>query len=187
MNATRGQRGMDFQKRADDNFAKANHAISKETEQLIAGHAAKGMLNSGGTAKLAIEIYEQKSGEALNQSLIEMGKQIDHRGKRWDTAASQIEQALAKQIELAPTILHRPLGLAGVAKNTDAGRAVDRLLTEAATRLRGQLSEFRDGWTAPIPALWKERHPYLHDISLLVVGGVISLIVAWIGGYLGGT
>lgn len=176
---------MDFGDRASKNFEKANTAIAEECEQLIAGHAAKGMLGSGGTAKAAIRIFESHSSAALQQTLAEMGKRIEHRGKQWNEASTQIGRALGAQIEAAPRILARPLGLAGIAKETDARRAVDQLLAKAAERLRGELSEFEDGWTAPVPATWKERHPLLHDIGLLVGGGAISLIVAWAGGFLG--
>jgi hypothetical protein len=85
-----------------------------------------------------------------------------------------IGDALNLQIASARTILRRPIRAADRSSSASATSATDRRIKAAASRLREQLSEFAQGWTAPVPKLWKDRHPFFYAVILLLIGAAIG-------------
>ena len=163
-----------YEKRAAEIFRACNGEINAKTEAMVAEHSAAGRLKSGATAIRAVTIFEEESRLALGKSLDEMAKQIEHRGREWNAATAAIGRALESHVGEARAVLERPLQLAGATGGTAAARAIDLRLNEIAESLRGQLNEFHEGWTAPVPKPWKERHPNLDRIIFAVIGAVIA-------------
>ena len=141
-----------------------------------ANHSAKGLLQSGATAKAAVRIYKSRMGEALRQVLDESAKVIDHRGRSWRRAMGAISDVLTEERNLVSEAVSKSLMLAGV-DTGDARLAVNKLLDEVASDLQSVLDEFAKGWTAPIAKRWTERNPVAYAILLLVVGALIAATV----------
>ena len=62
-----------------------------------ANHSATGRLGSGATALAAVEVYQKRMLEALNQLLSEAAKVIDHRGREWRRAMKAIGDVLSEE------------------------------------------------------------------------------------------
>lgn len=173
---------MDHEKRARQNFLVCREAIASCVRDLTADHAAKGLLQSGPTATRALSSFEIETARALGKSLNEMANQIEHRGSAWNKATQAIERALEDHVSTATVALEKPLRFAGATGDTDAAREVDRRLNAMAERLRAQITEFSEGWTAPKPKLFKDRHPNWDRIIFSLVGAALALAVALVGG-----
>ena len=173
-----------FQQRANDAFRRGVHEMNADIDAMIAEHAAMGRLQSGATIKAAIAIFEKRSSRALNQTLAEAAKLIEHRGWKWRAAMSGIGEALETHIGAAVTILGRPFNLANAPGSPSVWSAAEERLAGVARRLRDQAAEFEQGWTAPTPKPWKDRHALVYAIILLIVGALIGLAVptakAWL-------
>lgn len=176
---------MDFKGRADQLFAAREKAIGGALDAMMAEHSAAGRLESGATAKAAVHIFESHTSAGLAQALAEMAKQVEHRGRAWDKAADSISASLEDQIARARVILEVPLRHASVNEGTAAGRAVDQLISESGDRLRSQLREFQDGWTAPQAKAWKDRHPYLDRAVFAIFGAIVAIGAAYLAGLFG--
>jgi hypothetical protein len=50
------------------------------------------------------------------------------------------------------------------------------MLATVSDDLRRELKAFQDGWTAPIPKSWQERHPVIYALALLVIGAIVGKI-----------
>lgn len=154
--------------------------MAKEIEAMIARHAVDGRLQSGTTAKKAVEIFEEESRKALDQSLSEIAKLIEHRGCRWRAACDAVGEALDVHIARSPELMARPFGLARATGDNDAARAIAQHLANASEQLRVHLRDFRDGWTAPKGKTWKERHPNWDRVIFMLIGGLITVVLKWI-------
>lgn len=169
---------MSYEKRATANFQRSIDVINNDLRDLLAEGSSKGTLRSGKTARLAIKIFETRTEEALDQTLTEMAKRIDHRGKEWKDACEEVGASLACHLSAGRQILSAPLDISGATKKTAAAREVDRLLAEVATRLRERLEEFREGWTAPKEKPWSERNPNWNRLVWMIFGAIFAVIIA---------
>jgi hypothetical protein len=145
-------------------------------EKMTGAHSAAGRLQSGSTAVVAVEIFEEHSARALDQTLAEASKLIEHRGLKWRAAMNGIEQALQDHLGRTREYIARPLSHAGVERSRSAATAINQRIVETGARLSFRLAEFRDGWTAPAPKLWKDRNPFLYGIALLVAGALVGAV-----------
>jgi hypothetical protein len=146
---------------------------------MLADHTATGRLQSGATIKAAIRIYEDHTGKILCEILNEVAKVVEGRGREWRRALDGVSVALDGQIDKARELLVSPLRLADRLKTPSLQSAVDSRLGDAATRLRAQLADFRDGWTAPMPKPWKDRRPLAYAVLLLVIGALIGVAATY--------
>lgn len=163
----------DFHKRARLLFENARSEVASDCDAMHASHSAKGLLQSGATAKAAIRIYQARMDAALKQILAEAAKVIDHRGRSWRKAMKAISEVLSEEANLATEAVAKSLKLAG-AETGDARKTVDDLLEEVARSLKLSVDEFSEGWTAPIPKRWIERNPIAYAVLLLVAGALIA-------------
>jgi hypothetical protein len=138
-------------------------------------HNAAGRLKSGATAIVAVGIFEEHSGSALDQTLSEAAKIIEHRGWKWKAAMNGIDEALQDHLRRTREQIERPLSHAGIDRSPSAAAAVDRRIAAAGARLAFKLAEFRDGWTAPAPKLWKDRQPLAYAVLMLIIGAMVGL------------
>lgn len=168
--------GWDFEKRSRDKFSLANQTLSSQIDAMIADHSAKGVLKSGATAKKAITLFESNTRAALDEILSEQAKLIEHRGREWTSAGLGIRAALEEQIASSKQVIERPLRMAGANTDNAASKAVDGLLSDAGARLRSRLDEFLEGWSAPVPKGWNERHPIAYAVTLLLVGALVGAL-----------
>lgn len=171
---------LNYRTRAAENFAVGRESIAADIRALIADHASRGLLQSGATAKNSLEIFESHTSAALSKSLDEAAKQIEHRGRAWKSATGSIAEALDEHLEQTRDVLAKPLSAAGANGDSSATREVDMRIAAMDERLRRQLDEFTEGWTAPQAKPWKERHPNLDRLVFALIGAVISTGVIWL-------
>lgn len=94
-------------------------------------------------------------------------------------AMSAVASALDEELSAAPILLEPSFRLAKLGRGSSRSAAQD-LIDRAGDELREQLSEFCEGWTAPQPKRWSERHPLIYALVLLVVGSLIGAAVTQI-------
>jgi hypothetical protein len=164
---------MDVTARAAWLFERARKETINDIRSITAKNGAMGQLGSGATAKQAIQAFGERSAAALAQMLDEVGKRINHRGKAWTRAMTQIGAALDAHCELADATIEPALKLAG-ANSGDAKRSVDQKIADVANDLRAQLAAFDQGWTSPNPMKLPERHPIAYAVALIAVGGLVT-------------
>lgn len=173
-----------FQARTQTAFARAVDDMDAAINTMMADHSAKGRLQSGATIIRALEIYEMHSRQALEQTLGEAAKLIEHRGRKWSAAMDGIAEALEHQLSQAQEYLAKARRVADRENSPSISPAIDEHLAGIALRLRGQLADFRDGWTAPVPKLWKDRHPLIFQFALLIFGAAVALAASYAAGLL---
>lgn len=173
---------IDFGGRANANFAASREAISSGIKAMAAEHSAKGILRSGATVKRSVSILEDETSKALRKSLEEMAARIEHRGREWGEGIAAIRAALEEHLTFAPALLEGPLKFARASDNNAVARAADRLVSETSERLRQQLQEFQDGWTAPRAKTWKERNPQLDRLAFTLIGAIAGAATQWLLG-----
>lgn len=166
-----------YRERAWTAFERAVARMQGEFDPMLPEFAAKGRLGSGATIKAAIRVFEQRSAEALDGTLAEAAKLIEHRGRKWAAAMAGIVDALDQHLARAGDALKYPLQAGNRDGSEAAALRADELVSEAGTRLNTRLSDFRDGWTAPTPKLWKDRHPVWYALFLLVIGAVVGAAI----------
>lgn len=174
---------MNFRNRAKAEFLRSGIEMNKVVGAMVADHAAKGTLKSGATAKAALQAFEECSSKALGQVLDEAAKLIQHRGPKWRRATNQIRAALDEHAAGAPEALRPTMKLAG-ADTGAAAEAVNERLGDISGRLRYQLQEFADGWTAPVGKTWSERHPVLLKVLFALFGSALTLAATYATGVL---
>lgn len=165
-----------FYGRAQTVFARHTDSLKIPIEAMIAEHASRGILVSGSTIVRSIEMFEEDSREALTSILSEAAKIIEHRGRDWNASMDGIAEALNAHLSNARTPLARPIQIVSQIEVLNISGEVDQLLTQVRARLQQNLDDFRDGWTAPVPKLWKDRHPTIYAGIFLLVGGVIGAL-----------
>ena len=173
-----------FQLRAQSTFARSVKETGTAIDAMIADHAAKGCLQSGATIKVALKLFEEHSSRALDQALAETAKLIEHRQSRWTAAMDGIREALDAHLAAAPSHLTKARRLADSNNSPSVTGAIETRLSALHGRLHAQLAEFRDGWTAPAPKPWRDRHPLFVKIALLVIAALIALALSYATGLL---
>lgn len=88
------------------------------------------------------------------------------------TIASALEDHLKTGIET----IEPALQMAGAPEGSSARRAVTEMLATVSDDLRRELKAFQDGWTAPIPKSWQERHPVIYALMFVVIGAILGKV-----------
>lgn len=166
--------------RAQELFGRAHSAIADDFQGMFADHSAKGRLGSGTTIIRAIEIFRRRMSEALTQIQTEVGGQVEHRGRRWRAANRAVLAALEHATQ-GREAMFADVVLLSRAEGA-AERVMNERLDEVVQDLRRQLSEFAEGWTAPRPRGWHERHPVFYAAISALVGAGLTLVLTHLAG-----
>ena len=167
-----------FSERARITFGKAHGQIERDCNETHGRHSAAGRLQSGLTAITAVEIFETRMSEALAQILDEAAKLIEHRGTAWTKAMREITDALETEINGTATLLENSFRIARLPGDS-ATKAINDRIEDVASSLREQVASFADGWTAPTPKKWVDRHPIFYAVLLAAVGGVLTKLLGF--------
>jgi hypothetical protein len=165
--------------RAVEIFGAAASSISADCKAMLNEHAAKGILGTGATVNKAVDAFDARSKDALQQALNEVANRVDHRGRQWTREMREVERALGEHINSAPDLVADALHAAGFPASTQ--NVVSGLIDASAQDLRMQFAAFRDGWTSPRSRPWNERHPMLYALALLVAGAVVGQLATHAG------
>lgn len=93
----------------------------------------------------------------------------------------KVEAALEAHVADAAGYLKPSFKLAGAGDNA-AGRSANALLDKCRADLRRELEAYKKGWTAPKPKRWDELNPTAYAIALLIVGALITALIAVVTG-----
>jgi len=170
----------DYTTRANYLFEQSRRAIDVGCKTMHADHAASGQLSSGNTATEAVVIFERETRSASGNAAAEVAGTVLSRGREWSRAMNSIRASLDQHIAMAPDLLSPSMKLARADRSEGASRAVEGLINDAAERLRAELSAFEEGWTAPRPKLWTERHPVIYALALLLAGSLIGTAFSYL-------
>jgi hypothetical protein len=169
-----------FRERAKAHFTRNMLAMEMDIESMLSDHSAAGRLQSGATITAALRIFEEHSHRALDAVLSETAKLVEHRGRRWTAAMADISGALEDHLATARSRLDRTFKIADRQASPSVARAIDEQLVEMGERLRTLVSDYSSGWTSPVPKPWKDRHPLIYAVVLLLIGALIGWAVqAW--------
>lgn len=166
-----------YKRRAEWHLDVAKRATSEGCNAMLADHSAKGMLQSGATLKRAVEIWSTQAGLAVDAALAEFGTVIEKRGRVWERAMAAVLGAINKHAstteeDLAPTFrAANPRG----GEDGSAMTAVRKLIEEATTSLRDRVLAYQEGWTAPRPKKWNERHPLAFAAVMALAGAGLAI------------
>jgi hypothetical protein len=180
-----------YAQRCVDVFAEANKAIRAELGEIIARHAADGLLQSGATIRRSIGVFEKHTLAAVETLEREFAAVVQSRGGDWKRAMETIDTAIQGQLRSATHLLERPFRLANgnpgepVPAGSSVAKAIEDELRGVGERLRRRHAAFSEGWTAPAGKPWHERHPIVYA-SIAAVGGAlltaaVGALVVWAG------
>lgn len=166
-----------FLARAQEVLRQAEKKAEHELDAMMAEHAAAGRLQSGATAKRAVEIFFIALSAASNQILDEIARQIEARGKEWERALRSVRQAVEQSVARFQPTLDRCFQKCGVAGSPAALSAIGKTQEERKAELLRSVDAFTEGWTSPQPKPWHERNPKTYAATLVVLGAVAGQAV----------
>lgn len=172
-----------YAQRCADVLAGANQALRVELGDIVARHAAEGLLRSGATIRRAIVAFERHTLTAIEALEKEFALLIQSRGREWERAMNAIDAASRGQLRSAKHLLERPFRLAKGKAGDPAppggaiANAIDDELRGVAERLSKRHTAFREGWTAPPGKPWHERHPILYAAFAAIAGALLTAAV----------
>lgn len=172
MNRTRRK----YLNRGRKKFASTDDDVLAEVDQILARHGAQGILNSGGTVRAAFDIFEKNAAATTDILLAELAKNIPHRGGKWRSAIAGVMQAVDERAKEAITIVAKKPALKQIIGNGSVKKSADELVAQMASRLRARVAEFGDGWSAPAPENWPQRHPVLFPMLLAFISFALGLL-----------
>lgn len=149
-------------------------------QKVYAEHSAKGVLASGATIKKCIAAYAERMSTAIDQVLAEVAKAIENRGREWNSAMDAVRRALELAEARTPEILAKPLKFAGGSGAAEKA-ALARIAVEF-LKLRQQIEEFSEGWTAPPPKPWHERNAVIYTALGAIGGAILTKVVDALAG-----
>lgn len=182
---------VDYIGRAREQFGRAAKTMAGEDlKRIFADHSAKGMLQSGGTLRVAVRTFEASSRDALVDIQAQFSARLEGRGREWKRAMTALETALNEHLAAAPKILEPAIKMAGgkmASESATAERSIvnsfEKLLGESAERLFEEQRSYRDEWTAPRGKTWFERHKLAYGAIAAIGGACLSrasdLLMAW--------
>ncbi|RYY05025.1 MAG: hypothetical protein EON55_29010 [Alphaproteobacteria bacterium] len=102
---------------------------------------------------------------------------IEKRGREWDRAMAAVQSSVEAHRAAADEVLAPTFRASGQRGGAEGGAmvAVRERLDEAAVALQDQVTGFADGWTAPRPRKWNERHPIAFAVTMAVIGAALAL------------
>lgn len=156
-------------------FGEAMRRLTREMDAIIHRHAAAGILKSGATIKALVAAMHSTTSEAVDEILRGIGAMTEHAGKKRGALLAHLAESLeAHQTTAEGTIQFaiEKIGLGGDFQHAAPSIATSR------RRHQEKIADFTEGWTAPAGKPWKERHPYLYDLALLLAGAVIGGVSA---------
>lgn len=167
--------GSDVQNWAEQVLAEARHhaAIAMATEQ--GRQSSAGALGSTRSAFPMVDIYLEKTAEALDQCLAGISNQVPTRGREWALAFADLDEVLQHHLDQGVGTVIRYLTPQG------SVRAIaEKHLQKRRATLHFRLQTFCDGWTAPRPERWIERHPVWWGLITAALGAGLSEVVQWL-------
>jgi hypothetical protein len=171
-----------FLKRADDRgaarneriFREAMRRLTREMDAIFARNAAAGCLKSGATIKALVQAMNSTTADALNEALRGIGAVTESAGRKRQGLLEQLRESLAAHQRTAEGTIQVAIERIGL--GADFGHALP-LIEQSRRRQEEQIIDFAEGWTAPAGKRWKERHPYIYDALLLIIGGLIGAAI----------
>ena len=173
-----------YAQRCVDVFSNTNQAVRVEVGEIIARHAADGLLQSGATIRRSIAAFENHSSSAVKLLENEFASLISARGREWSRAMLAIDQAIEGQYRSARHLLERPFRIAAGTEGTPApngpsiANAIDDELQRAKEKTRLEHAAFSEGWTAPMAKPWHERHPLLYALGAAIGGSILTALIS---------
>jgi hypothetical protein len=166
-----------YRQRLASVFKRCDHDMTMALNAMLAERAASGQLESGATIRGALRIFEEYCRRGLDQVMAETAKLIEHRGRKWQAAFIGIGEELSAHVSTARSQLANAFRAANPEESPSATQVIDTELTALRLRLENHMADYCDGWTAPVPKLWKDRHPTTYAVGLLLIGALVGLAV----------
>lgn len=155
-------------------FREAMRSLTREMDAILSRNAATGCLKSGATIKALIQAMHSTTVDALNEALRGIGAVTEHSGRKRKGLLEQLRESLAAHQHTAEGTIQiaiERIGLGG-----DFEHALP-LIEQSRRRQCEQIADFAERWNAPAGKPWKERHPFVYDGLLLLIGAVIGLVL----------
>lgn len=166
--------------RFDRVFARAKDKLDQDLEALFANHAAKGCLRSGATIKASVAVLDETTAAAVKESLAGIAAVTAHSGRKRRRLLAKLDSCIDAHLNGSEDIVRTRIEGIGLG---DDFRHARPLIDKAALNQHAMVSDFKEGWTAPISRGWNERHPVYFAILVATVGAVLGAIVTkWITG-----
>lgn len=165
---------MDGAARYERVFREAMRGLTREIDTIFARNAAAGCLKSGATIKALVQAMHSTTADALNEALRGIGAVTEHAGRKRQGLLEQLGKSLEAHQQTAEGTIQiaiERIGLGG-----DFQHALP-LIEQSRRRQREQIADFAEGWTAPAGKRWKERHPFVYDAPLLLIGALIGAAI----------
>lgn len=159
-------------------FARCREDVNDALRGLLAAQAATGSLRSGATIIKSARLFEEHSLRALNACTSDIGKHVEDRGKNWHKMLASLRTVLEAHIGQRSAVLSQ----AAKASGTSIDSFVP-LLDKTAIRLRQNLADFEEGWTAPKGKAWRERRPVAYALLLAAGGAASRDLLGWSTSY----
>jgi hypothetical protein len=167
-------------KRNDRVFTEAMRRLTREMDAIIHRHAAAGILKSGATIKALVQAMHSTSAEAVDEILRGIGAMTEHAGKKRQRMLEQLTTSLEAHQSTAEGTIQFAIERIGL--GSDFKHAKPMIWTSR-RRLREAIDNFAEGWTAPAGKPWKERHPYVFEVLLLLIGAAIAVAFQPLAGW----
>jgi hypothetical protein len=153
-------------------FREARRRLSHEITAITHRNAAKGLLKSGATIKEIVRAFDETTIVGVREALNGIAAVSQHAGRKRKRLLERLQASLTDQHTEAVQIAREAIERIGL--GNDFNHAVP-LLEQAKQRHRETIADFGEGWTAPAGKPWKERHPILYDVLLLLIGAAIGI------------
>jgi hypothetical protein len=163
------------EKRFDFLIEEASREIPQRLKSLYADLSAKGLLKSGATIKRAVMLTDEMLRGTVDACLQAVSTVTSVPGSKRDYLLNLLYNHIVILLNL--TKFHVAGDLSRFGFESDM---VLPLLEEVRVQRLSQIEQYRAGWTAPAKKTWKERHPTLHDIALVLVSGGVGVVVGWL-------
>lgn len=160
-------------KRAEALFLRAQQGAKTDIEKWCDECALNGQASTA-TVNGAVAIYDAYMTKALGEILAEIGQRIQHRGRAWKRAMRSVKAAVDAADYEAYLAFESINEICGV--DSDARAQIKPKLVQVFDDLHDQVAEYRDGWTAPKPKGWLERHPVIYAMVLVGIGVAIGVL-----------
>lgn len=153
-------------------FREAMRRLTREIDTIFARHAAAGHLKSGATIKALVQAMHSTTAEGVNEALNGIAAVTQHAGRKRQRLLEELGQSLEAHQRTAEGVIRIAIERIGLG---DDFKHAAPLIDQSRRRVREQIADFAEGWTAPAGKSWKERNPILYDGLLLLIGAAIGV------------